>query len=202
MAHRLVRLTALTWMTLFAGACSSSSPTVDSAEANATARRDAGPDGGDAGAADALTKALTDAARGLNVFSESDSELTYADAPIAAADAIDAALVLAKLGATANAVARKHFVTTDDDVSKLFVDVRSADFVGFCAGQAEMEQSSARKTQWKTLGDLLTAKLSDRVLVRYQTSDPHDGDGGEIVAFMGGRANGRLVGFFFFQVET
>jgi hypothetical protein len=188
---------ALVCVPALAAGCSSSSSSASSAEDDAKAHK------GDAGAADALKKSLTETARGLTAVSETHSDLSYADAPILSTDTIDAKLVLAKLSRAANAIAAAHMVTAEPNISKLFVDTRKDDIADFCSNQAAIEADPGLKQKWKSLSDLLTTALTDRVHIRFQTEDPKEStSGGEIVTFVGGRANGRIVGFLLFQVET
>ena len=143
----------------------------------------------------ALAAELKKAAEGLNVMSETDSPLTYVEAPLAANEGISGKLVIAKLDAT-------HSKLEGDGLGKLSErNVKLDDFDDFIARYADDEDAAVSK-QWKDLGKLMHDKLVERVAIRLQTSPATASDGGTITVFLGGRANGRLVGFFIELAET
>ena len=148
-----------------------------------------------ANAATALAAELKKAAQGLIVISESDSPLTYVEAPLAAGEGISGKLVVAKLDAT-------HSQLEGDGLGKLSErHVKLDNFDEFIARYADDEDAAISK-QWKELGKLMHDKLVERVAIRFQSSPATASDGGSITVFLGGRANGRLVGFFIEMAET
>jgi hypothetical protein len=146
--------------------------------------------------AKALKTDLESAARGLSVMSETDSELMYVEAKIEEKDQITPELIVAKLDAEHTRVAPDGY----EGLRERFV--KTIDLAEYLKDMAESEEDPALAKQWNDLSKLMTTKLTDRVAIRFQTSEPDASDGGTISLFIGGRANGRLVGFFIELAET
>jgi hypothetical protein len=152
---------------------------------------------GGTAAAKALKADLEKAANGLIVISETDSPLSYVEAPLRRSEAITPELIVAKLDAT-------HTKIAGDDLGKLSERFANpVDFEAFFKDEADVAEDAKQAQQWRDLAKLMRDKLADRVAIRFQSVDPKEGsDGGTISLFLGGRANGRLVGFFVELAET